>query len=170
MKTKLIVGLLITIVVCGAGVVGAYDASSPWSGTVRWLVPEDTTFSVLWAAGESTIDFDDSLTSKTQSGVQPDGQDNTTNTPILNVTNDGNVVLNITCNLNATKPAWAVLKVNNETSYAAATVFDTNATRAIVNATLAVGDTTDLYLWTDVTNADSGTTTRYLWINSTDAS
>lgn len=167
MKTKLIVGILIAIVVCGTGIAGAFDASNPWSGTVRWIVPSDTTFSITWASGESTVDFDDNLTSQTQSGIQPDGQNNATSTPIIEINNDGNLVLNFTCYLNASKPAWGVLKVKNTTDYATATSFDT--TEVVVNATIQVGESTDMYIWTDITSASAGTTTRYLWINSSTA-
>lgn len=167
MKTKMEVGLIIAIVVmCGIGVVNAYDASNSWTGTVNWIVPNDTTFTVSWPSGETTIDFDDNLTSDTQTGVEPDGQSNTTSTPIINVTNGGNVVLNITCHLsiNASKPAWAVIKVSNTTSYSGATSFDTTA--VVINETLAIGGTSDVYIWTDVTSATAGTTTRWLFVNS----
>ena len=160
---KIVMGVLIKAILC-IGAASAYDASNPFTCDIRWVVPSDTTFSVSWPGGESSVDFDDNLTAVTQSGVQPDSQNNATNTPIINITNDGNQALNFTCNLTTAKPAWAVIKVNNETSYTGATAFDTTA--VIVNASVAVGETTDMYLWTDVTSATPGTTERTLQINS----
>lgn len=162
---KLITGILIVTVLCGiGGIASAYDAGTPWTGTVRWMVPSDTTFSIAFASAETQVDFDDSLTAQTQSGIQPDSQNNATSTPIIVVTNDGNLALNFTCNLTAAKPSWAVLKVNNETSYSGATTFDTSA--VIVNASVATAQSTDMYLWTDITSAPSGTVSRTLQINS----
>jgi len=162
---KIVVGLVIAMVISGlCGIVGAYDASTPWTETVRWIVPSDTTFSVVFAGAESQVDFDDNLTSNTQSGVQPDSQNNATSTPIITISNDGNQVLAFTCNLTAAKPTWAVIKVNNETSYTGATSFNTSA--VTVNASVAIGQDTDMYLWTDVTSATPGTTERTLQINS----
>jgi len=164
MKTKkIIMGALIAAILY-AGMASAYDANTPWTGLVRWVVPSDTTFSITFAGSEDSVDFDDNLTAQTQSGVQPDSQNNATSTPIIVISNDGNQALNFTCNLTATKPDWAVIKVNNETSYTGATTFDTDA--VTVNASVAVGDDTDMYLWTDVTSATQGTTTRSLQINS----
>jgi len=167
-KNKIIVGLVIAVIVSGlGGIVSAYDAGTPWTGTVRWIVPSDTSFSIVFAGAETQVDFDDNLTAQTQSGVQPDSQNNATSTPIIVVSNDGNQALNFTCNLTAAKPTWAVIKVNNETSYTGATSFDTSA--VTVNASVAIGNDTDMYLWTDVTSATQGTTSRTLQINSATA-
>lgn len=166
MKTnKIIVGLIIAIALCG--VASAYDANTPWTGTVQWVVPSDTTFSINFAGAETQVDFDDNLASQTQSGVQPDSQNNATSTPIITIDNDGNQALQFTCNLTAAKPSWAVIKVNNETSYTGASTFDTSA--VTVNASVSIGQSTDMYLWTDVTSATQGSTTRTLQINSATA-
>ena len=162
---KIVVGLIIAVALCG--VASAFDANTPWTGTVQWVVPSDTTFSITWASGETQVDFDDNLTSQTQSGVQPDGQNNATSTPIITIDNDGNQALNFTCNLTAAKPTWAVIKTNNETSYSGATTFDTSA--VTVNASVAIAQSTDMYLWTDVTSAVQGSTSRTLQINSATA-
>jgi len=166
MKNKILVAGLIVAMVLGAvgSAAAVYDASTPWTGTVKWIVPSDTAFSITFAGGESTIDFDNNLTSQTQSGVQPDSQNNATSTPIITITNDGNLNLNFTCNLTATKPDWAVIKQNNETSYTGATTFDTTA--VVVNASVPASQSTSMYIWTDVTSAPAGTTERTLQINS----
>ena len=69
---KIVVGLLVVLAL-GAmtGAASAYDASDPWTCVIKWVVPSDTSFSVTFPGGEGSVDFDDSLTSCTQSGVQP---------------------------------------------------------------------------------------------------
>lgn len=162
---KIVVGLLVVLALGAiAGVASALDASTPYTGDIRWVVPSDSSFSVTFAGSEDSVDFDDSLSSCTQSGVQPDSQNNATSTPIITITNTGNVNLNFTCNLTSAKPSWAVLKVSNTTSYADATDFDTTA--VLINATVSSGQSTPMYIWTDVTDASEGTTGKTLQINS----
>jgi hypothetical protein len=162
---KIVVGLLVVLALGAmAGAASAYDANTPWTGDIKWVVPSDTSFTVTFAGGEDSVDFDNSLSSCTQSGVQPDSQDNTTSTPIITITNAGNKDLNFTCNLTSTIPSWAVLKVSNTTSYADATDFDTTA--VLINATVSSGQSTPMYIWTDVTGADEGTTIKTLQINT----
>lgn len=167
--SKIFVGILIATIVMasGIGAVSAYDASTPYECTLQWIVPSDTVFSISFAGSEFSVDFDTNLNSATQSGVQPDGQNNATNTPIITISNDGNVALNFTCNLTEAKPAWATLKVNNETSYTGATSF--NTTQVVINSSVAIGQDTDMYIWTDVSSATQGITGRTLRISSASA-
>lgn len=165
-KRKIVVASIVAVMAMGMlfPMVSAYDASNAYTCTIQWEVPSDSTFSIAFAGAESSVDFDDNLTSGTQLGVQPDSQNNETSTPIITISNDGNVVLNFTCNLTAAKPAWATLKVNNETTYADATTFDEAA--VTVNATVAIGQDTDMYIWTDVSSAAGGNIQRTLQINA----
>jgi len=160
-----VVGLLVVLALGAiAGVASALDASTPYTGDIKWVVPSDTSFTVSFAGAETSVDFDTDLTGCTQSGVQPNSQNNATSTPIITITNTGNVNLNFTCNLTDAKPSWAVLKVSNTTSYADATDFDTTA--VLINATVSSGQSTPMYIWTDVTDAAQGTETKTLQINS----
>jgi hypothetical protein len=162
---KIVVGLLVVLALGAiAGAASASDASNPWTGMIRWVVPSDTSFDVSFPGGATEVVFDDNLTNRTQSGVQPDSQNNATNAPIIEITNSGNANLNFTCNLTSAKPTWAVLKVSNTTSYADATEFNTTA--VLINATVPSGQSTPMYIWTDVTDAPAGTIEGTLQINS----
>lgn len=163
---KILLGVLLGLLTLIVPVM-AYDSGTPYTVTLKWIVPTDTTFSISLAGAESTIDFDDGLTSDSINWAQPDSQDNSTSTPIINITNDGNVPQNFSCNLTASIPTWAVLAVSNNASSADTTGFDT--TGVLVSSNVSSGDSTSLYLWTNITNADVGTTERTFQITSVKA-
>ncbi|MBD3252888.1 hypothetical protein GF386_04100 [Candidatus Pacearchaeota archaeon] len=158
------IGMLLVLTMLALSPVMAYDESTPYTVTLKWIVPADTTFTVTLCGAESSIDFDDNINSNTETAVQPDCQDNSTSTPILNITNAGNVDLNFTCNLTASKPAWATLYVNNVTDFSGASTFDTTA--VVFADEIKSGNSTEVYLWTDISSAAEGTTTRTYQINS----
>jgi hypothetical protein len=142
-----------------------YDASSPYTVTMKWIIGEDTSFTVSLCGSETSIDFDENLANQTTAdAVQPDCQDNSTSTPIMNITNSGNVALNLSCNLTASKPAWATLYVSNDTDYTGASTFDTTA--VTIEDNVAVSGNVPVYIWTDVLNADTGTTSRTYQVNT----
>jgi len=134
----------------------AYDASSAYTINMRWIVPSDTTFSVSVSGGAATIDF--SPASKTETEVEATGQIAASSVPILNITNDGNINMNFSNNLNEAKEAWSVVKSSNANVYAAASSFDTTA--VTLEDDVSAGSSVTVYLWTDVTNAAAGTTTK----------
>jgi len=141
----------------------AYDADTPYTVTVNYIVGQDTSFTVALAGAETTIDFNPADLNAKE--VEPDSQDDGGSTPMLTITNAGNVALDFTRGLNASNPAWVVLSMNN-----ANTVDWTQ----IVNDTFVAGDTSvaaagtsEWYFWANFTAADSGTTVRTLQINST---
>ena len=150
---KFIVGLLVSaLLLSGIGMVAAiYDASSPYSNYVEWTIASDTAFTVSVAAGETKCVF--APASKTETYVNATGQSD--GTPIFTVTNAGNVNLDFKCNLTAAKPAWAVIMVNDTFGHVGADTFDT--TLQTFNTSVAMGDSSPLYLWTNVTNAVAGT-------------
>lgn len=151
MRTReLIVGLLVSALLLGGiGSVVASDASSPYSNYVEWTIASDTTFTVSVAAGQTRCVF--APASKTETLVNATGQ--SSGTPIFTVTNAGNVNLDFKCNLTTAKPAWAVILVNDSFSGSRQT-FDT--TLQTFNTSVAMGDSSPLYLWTNVTNAVEG--------------
>lgn len=145
----------------------AYDEGTPAQYTLRWIVPSDTTFSITLCGAESQVDFDDNLDGATQEAVQPDCQDNSTGAEMMNITNDGNVNMNFTANLTASKPSWATLYVNNDTSFATATTFDMTA--VLIEDDVDPGDGVETYFWTSVSGATQGTTSKTLQINGVSA-
>lgn len=160
MKGKAI-AILMTTLVLFTGIASAYDEASPYTITLRWIIPEDTTFTVEIRGGGATIDFNPA--SKTETFVEPDNQDDSQELSILNVTNAGNLALSFYHN--ATTPIWANLTVSktNESS-AGVTLKDT---QVVLNLSVAIGNHIDVYMWTNVTEAVSGTTEGTYQINST---
>jgi len=140
----------------------AYDANNPWTGTVRWSIPSDTSFTVTFAGTETQVNF--TASSATQNLIEPDGQDAANNTPIITIDNTGNTYLNFSCNLTSAKPSWATIKVGHLSDHTSAKEFDT--TPVLIDKEVWPGDSIPVFLWTNITNADTGDTTRTLMITS----
>lgn len=166
---KILFGFFVALsLVCMLGIMSAEDASSPYTVTLKWIIADDTSFSVALCGSETTIDFDDHLDNQTTAtNIEPNCQNASTSTPIATITNDGNIDLNFTCNLTAAIPNWATLTVNDENTYTGGLSFNTTA--VLINHTVSASADTDVYLWTNVTSADTGTTERTYQINSVDA-
>lgn len=159
-KIKAILAALIAVSLIG--VVAAYDASNPFTCNMNWAIPTDTTFSIAFAGGETSVDF--TCTAQTENEVEPDSQDDGASTPIIVVTNDGNIALNFSCNLTAAKPAWATITVSETNTIASGSTFDTTAVEFSDN--VAASGTANMYIWTNVSSAAAGNTQRVLQINS----
>lgn len=142
----------------------AYDASTPYTVTLQWIIPADTSFTVALCGAESSIDFDTNVVNGTDNGVEPDCQDDGGSTPMLTITNTGNVNLNFTTNLTTGIPGWATLYVDNDNTIAGSDSFNTTA--VLVEGGVASSGTVDVYFWTDYASAPAGTTQRTLQINS----
>lgn len=158
--------IVVSVLVFSVIPVTAYDASSPYSVTLNFVVPASTTFTVTLAGAESTIDFDDDITSATVSLAEPDSQDNDTSTPIIQIENTGNVNLNFTNELNATTPTWATLYGANVTDPGVATEFNSSVGVPIAED-IAPAATADIYLWATITSGAQGTTPMIYYINAT---
>lgn len=157
-------GVLLMSVLMFAATAMAFDADTPYTVTMQWIIPSDTTFTVALAGAETTIDFDDNVADKDSKEVEPDSQVAGSSTPIAVITNAGNQNLNFSANLTATKPSFAVLMLSNTNSVSGATTFDTTA--VTIEDNVAAAGTADLYIWTNLTNAEAGTTSRTFQINS----
>lgn len=142
----------------------AYDASTPYTVTMQWIVPTETTFSVNLCGSETTIDFDDNVVNGSSKQVQPDCQNTTSSTPMLTITNDGNLAQNFSCNLTTAIQGWAELFVGNSTSIGTASSI--NVTKVDIVKNVAASANSTIYFWTNLTNADSGTTQRVFEIMS----
>ena len=164
MKKQLMFGFLLVSVLMLATVAVAFNADTPYTVTMNWIIPSDTTFTVALAGSETTIDFNDNVVTKDSKEVEPDSQNASLSTPIAVITNAGNQNLNFSANLTAAKPSFAVLMLSNASDVGASTVFDTTEV-TIENSVIQAG-TADLYIWTNLTDATSGTTVRTFQINS----
>jgi len=161
--------IVISAIVVIAGIAStaiAYDADNSWVGTVLWSIPSDTSFTVTFAGSQTQINF--TASSKTQSLIEPDGQDAANNTPIITIENTGNTNLQFYCMLTSDKPSWATIKVSDESDHTTAVEF--NTLLAIINTSVPAGQSTPMYLWSNITNAVAGDTTRELEIGSEIAS
>ena len=167
MNQKTLAGMLMLVMAMSIVSVTALDADTPYTVQLDIIVPSDTSFSVSLAGAESQIDFDDEMTGSNNAWVEPDSQDNTTATPIIEITNLGNIALNYTLNVTEL-PAWAILKADvNADMSTTVTVNDTTDPETSRVATNQAADaTTNVYLWVNTTDADAGTNTETFQINS----
>lgn len=165
MRTKIKAGLVILAIAMSVGIAGAYDSGDPWTGTVRWTIPEDTSFTITFAGSETQVDLE--AAGETEDLIEPNSQDASAETPIITVENTGNLDLNFTCNLTSAKPSWATIIESDTNLSTEGTEFDTTA--VLINASVPMDDSTPMYLWSNVTNAPAGDTTRDLQINSNTA-
>lgn len=167
-KTLTVLGIVIAFSILSTGAI-ALDANNPYTVDMKWIVPSDTSFTVSLCGSQTSVDFDDNLNSQTtDSEIEPNCQNVSTTTPLLTISNDGNVAQNFTGFLQSARPAFVDgLWLNNAADFASATDFDTTAVDIATN--VASGNSVDVYYWTNVSNADQGTTTRTKQINSTQA-
>jgi len=154
------IALIVAIVMSGLGTTMAYDADNPWTGTVLWSIPADTSFTVTFAGSQTQVNF--TASSATETFLEPDGQDATNNTPILTIENTGNTALDFYINLTSSPPTWAELRGDATPNASNALLIGTSGFAIEVNP----GNSTPLYLWTNITNATAGDTTRTLMISS----
>jgi len=162
-KIGKISAVVISVMVVVSGIAStaiAYDANNPWTGTVKWSIPSDTSFTVTFAGSQTQVNF--TASAKTQSLIEPDGQDAANNTPIITLENTGNLNLTFTCNLTSAKPTWATIKVGNYKDPGYATEFNTDL--VVVTTDVLPGTSAPMFLWSDITNAPAGDTTRELMI------
>lgn len=167
MNNKTIFGLFfLASILLSFGFVSAYSSSSPYTVTMKWIVPQDTSFTVTLAGAETSIDFDTNIVNSSSKLVQPDSQNSVGSVPIAVVVNTGNLNLNFKVSLNATKPSWATLMADSDNNVAGSYVV-TDTTEVVFATGIASGSNSSLYLWTNLTNAVAGTTERTFKINST---
>jgi hypothetical protein len=162
-KLNLTFGLLL-MTILGSCFAFGYDASSPYSVTLNWIVPSDTTFTIALAGAETTIDFNP--VNKSSLEVMPDSQD--AGTPIITATNQGNVNANYSALVTADKPTWVTLKGKKTNDYGTADTIG-NATAVVIDTDVVPSGNATLWLWSDFNNAPSGTKATTFQIASTEA-
>lgn len=163
MKNNIFAILTGLMLMFGFAGVYAYDSASPYTVTVNYIVGQDTSFTVALAGAETTIDFNPAdLNSKE---VEPDSQNAGGSTPMLTITNTGNVNLDFSRGLNTTNPAWVVLSMNTANTVDWTQIV--NDTFVVADSSVAAAGTSEWYLWANFTSAAAGTTQRLLQVNST---
>jgi len=142
----------------------AYDAGTPYTVTLNYIVPSDTTFTVTLAGAESTIDFNPA--SMNSADVEPDSQSAAGSTPIAVIYNAGNLNQNFSVNLTTAQVSWAVVSVSNFSNYATPiTLSDTSQTpTGWTNVPMTTS--VSAYMKATFANATAGTTAKTLQINS----
>ena len=166
MKNKTKLALVLALILATVSVF-ALDASTPYTVSLKWIVPTDTTFTVAFSAGGCTsIDFHPAT--KTVSNQEPWCQNASQSTPVLTATNAGNVALNFTHYMQSANPAWAVLYASNTSSEADAKTVVAEPNAVVMETGTPIAGTFQLFIWTNVTDATGGTTTRTYQLNSSE--
>lgn len=142
----------------------AYDAGTPYTVTLNYIVPSDTSFTVTLALSETTIDFNPAT--KDSQNVQPDSQNAPASTPIATITNTGNLNQNFSVNLTATQASWVTVNVSNFNDYATHVLLSSIAQSPTGWTNVAASSNVFAYMTANFTNAVQGTTPRTLQINS----
>jgi hypothetical protein len=163
MKTKNLMLLMGLLLITGFGSVYAYDANTPYTVTINYIVGQDTSFTVSLAGVETTIDFNPAtLNSK---NVEPDSQVAGSSTPMVTVTNTGNVNLDFKRGLTSDNPAWVILSMNNANSVDWTKLV--NTTSITSSSGIEPASSAYYYFWANFTSAEAGSTPVTFQVNST---
>jgi hypothetical protein len=161
-KTKILIAMLVSLGTMMQGL--GYDANNPASYIVNYIVPSDTSFSVLLCGSEQNMNFNP-INGSTKS-VEPDCQAIASNIPWANVTNNGNVVANYTVNLESSNPAWVELTVGSDSLLTDGIIVTNTTTSPAGWMNVATNSAVQLYARADFTNAPAGTTSNKINISS----
>ena len=165
MNTKILAALLVGIIAIGGiSNVVAYDADTPWSGTVKWTIPSDTSFTVTLAGGAATIDFN--ATGQNDTMIEPVGQDDGASTPIAVILNTGNQNLDFNFSIPVGRPSWVtMLNMSSSNTHLGSSAI--NKTGVNIATSVAADASANMYLWSNVTEGPQGVTEKTAYINST---
>jgi hypothetical protein len=161
-----ILGIIVCMLLITTGVAMALDATAPYSVQMQWYIPSTTTFTVELGGSAADIVFNSTETTKV--GVQPRGQDNDTNVPMVTILNNGNVALNFTHNVSGGGAiAGVTLKFSNATKYNDAITLTIGAATAVkINESVAPNAKAVVYFWTDFAAYTPANNTRIYQIQS----
>ena len=165
MNTKIVVAMLIGIIAIGGigNVAAVYDADTPWSGTVKWDVPSDTSFTVHFSGVTASIDFN--MSGQNGTMQEPVGQDDGASEPVVMINNTGNQNLDFNFSIPEGIPSWVtMLNMSNSNTFLGSS--EVNTSGVDIETSVAQGTSTQLYLWTNVTEAPQGVTSKTAYINS----
>lgn len=166
MKGKVLGAMAALFVVLFGSTAMALDASTPYTIPIHWYVPEVTTFSVTTPGSVGQISFN--YTTNTDGGMEPEGQDAAAGTPMLNISNDGNVQMDVSINLTTgggAKPAFVnSLIVSNTSDNTSASDFGLGI-GTLVETDIEAGETTAAYLWSSIVDGTAGTSSSEVQIS-----
>ncbi len=160
--SKILVGMLIIALLTGTG--AAYDASTPYTVAMNFIVPTDSSFTVTLAGSETTVDFNPA--NKNSQLVEPDSQVAGSSTPIATINNAGNVAQTFSTNLTAAQYSWATVQVSNFSNYATPITLSATAQTPTGWSSIVAGANVVAYMRANFTNAPGGTNSKTLQINS----
>lgn len=160
--TKLVSAALMLMLMIPASM--AYDAGTPYTVTLNYIVPSDTSFTVTLAGAETTIDFNPAT--KDSANVEPDSQVAASSIPIATITNTGNLNQDFSVNLTAAQPAWVVVSVSNYNNYATPITLSAVAQSPTGWTGIAADALAYAYMKGTFTDAPSGTTAKTLQVSS----
>ncbi len=155
-QNKILALLIVLLTITSAiPLAAAYDASTPYTATMSFYVPSDSTFSVDLAGSETDIQFHPA--GKSSTSVEPQGQTASTSVAMAVITNDGNANMDFGVNLTASKPSWVTLTVSGDNLKANGVTFDVTNVQETEWLTVAPAGTANVYLWADFSNAVANT-------------
>ena len=141
-----------------------FDANSPATYTVQYIIPSDTTFSVALCGSETQMNFNP--TNGSSKSVEPTCQSKATNKPWANITNSGNTNLNFSTNLTAANPSWVTLNIGSISSMSDQVTVSNVETSPAGWLNVAPASSVQLYSLADFTSGPKGTVSNTIKINS----
>jgi len=157
----LIAAMLVSVAFAGSAF--GYDASTPYTTTINYIVTNDTTFTVTLAGAETTIDFNGATNG---ADIEPDSQNAGTSTPIAVIANAGNVNMDFKLKLTAAQFAYANVTVSAANTYSNPIYLNDSLQTPTGWTAVAPAADVDAYMKVTFTAAPGGTTSRTLEIDS----
>lgn len=155
-KGLVMLSMITSILVATTMPVFSFDHNNPASYTVQYVIPSDTTFSVLLCGSETQMNFNP--TNGSSKSVEPACQSKATNKPWANITNAGNLNVNFSTNLTVTNPSWVVLNIGSNSSMSDQVVVTNIAVSPSGWSNVAPEGSVQLFSVANFTNAPQGTT------------
>lgn len=153
---KKIIAILVSLLVLGLpSAFAVYDASTPFTAVMYFIMPSLTTFSATFGGGASdiTFNFPDSNANRTE----PVGQNQSLGVYMLTFTNNGNANLNFTHNVSGV-PAYADLWAESNSTGLNETISESPNVNVIATEIPPSGSVA-LMMWANATSGTAGTTT-----------
>ena len=165
-KIRTIMAMLIVLLVANIMTfpVSAYDANSPYTVTVNYIVPNDTTFTVTLAGAESSIDFNPG--NRNSTNVEPDSQNAGGSTPIATIVNTGNIPQTFGVNITSAQYAWVAVTLSNSNDYSNPITLSATKQTPTGWSSISAAASIDAYMKADFTDAPGGTLSKTMEINS----
>ncbi len=169
-KTALAMLMVVLLVTASIPLAWAYDSSAPYTVTINYIVPVDTTFTVTLAAAQIDINFEPvkvgNVGASNAQNVEPTNQSAASSIATAEIINAGNVAQTFSMNLTAAQFSYVVVIASNNSDYSNPVTLSDSAQSPTEWANVAASGTVALYLQADFTDAPLGTTSKTLQINT----